>query len=431
MSAELAPPSGSVRSGDQQQPTFRRNLLPWYAVEAVASFATSLFSTGIFFFVIDVLHLPLEVNLWLSCVGGAAYVPGALLGGRLADRIGPRPTMQIMCVVSIFTALSGLFGVYTRNPAWFFGAVALFNFSSTMIWPALESALTRSASPMGMSRRMTVYNLSWSFGALVALAVGGSIATVFTWPGVFMAAAGAFVLCVLMARYWAIPANEIAAHHAAQAAEKHSAAPGDETVAAGRRAATFLYMAWLGNGLSYVGVNILMPVMPRLVLAAGIRSYALGTALAATSYLTRFLGFLLTWFWTRWHYRARWQLLAYGALATSFLWMLLSPNLPALIIGGMAFGLATAMLYAASLYYSMHVSSGAGQHAGIHEAVLGVGVVLGPMVAALVGGPADLPAKAAAAGIIFAAGGAGLLFLTLRAAPALAYRRGPAATEKP
>lgn len=427
MSPELVPPSGRARAGDQTHPTFRRNLLPWYAVEAVASFATSLFTNGIFFFVIDVLHLPLEVNLWLSCVGGAAYVPGALLGGRLADRIGPRPTMQLMCAVSIFTALSGLLGVYTKNPRWFFAAIVVFNFSSTMVWPALESALTRSRSPMGMSRRMTLYNLSWSFGALVALAAGGSIATLFTWPGVFIAAAGAFALCVLMARYWAIPAHEIAAQHAQQAAETPGPASAGQTAVDRRRATTFLYMAWLGNGLSYVGVNILMPVMPRLVLAAGIRSYALGTALAATSYLTRFLGFLLTWFWTGWHYRVRWQLLAYGALAASFLWMLLSPTLPAMIIGGIFFGLATAMLYAGSLYYSMHVSGGAGQHAGIHEAVLGVGVVLGPMVAAMAGGPTNLPAKAAAAGAIFALGAAGLLFFAVRAAPALAYRRGPAA----
>jgi MFS family permease len=90
--------------------------------------------------------------------------------------------------------------------------------------------------------------------------------------------------------------------------------------------------------------------------------------------------FLFFSMWTGWHYRIRYMLTAFVLLVGSFLLMLLATNLPVLIAGQIVFGASAAFIYAGSLYYAMHVSEGAGGHAGTHEAMLGVGMVTGPLV---------------------------------------------------
>jgi predicted MFS family arabinose efflux permease len=54
-----------------------------------------------------------------------------------------------------------------------------------------------------------------------------------------------------------------------------------------------------------------------------------------------------------------------------------------LIAGQAAFGLAASFIYASALYYAMHVSSGGGSHAGLHEALIGLGIGTGCAVGAL------------------------------------------------
>jgi MFS family permease len=164
-----------------------------------------------------------------------------------------------------------------------------------------------------------------------------------------------------------------------------------------KRATTLLHMAWIGNALAYVGINVLTPVQTKLAddanvghLAANIGMGSLALAGFVTSVwgLTRAAGFLLAGKWTGWHYKARWLVGAQLALAASFLLMLLIPNIWLLIATQILFGLSTALIYSSSLYYAMHTSEGSGGHAGLHEALIGLGIFVGPAVGALAGGDA-------------------------------------------
>ena len=86
--------------------------------------------------------------------------------------------------------------------------------------------------------------------------------------------------------------------------------------------------------------------------------------------LARFGGFALMWRWTGWHYKARW-LIGADRIAASF-FIMLRFHVPAVFLAAqVVFGLAAALIYSSSLYYAMHTSSGAGGHAGIHEALSG------------------------------------------------------------
>jgi MFS family permease len=102
--------------------------------------------------------------------------------------------------------------------------------------------------------------------------------------------------------------------------------------------------------------------------------------------LTRAAGFLVVGKWTGWHYKARWLVGSQLALAASFLAMMIIPSMTMLITAQIIFGLSTALIYSSSLYYAMHTSEGSGGHAGFHEALIGLGIFIGPAVGALAGG---------------------------------------------
>jgi len=66
----------------------------------------------------------------------------------------------------------------------------------------------------------------------------------------------------------------------------------------------------------------------------------------------------------------------------SFTFLLLVPNLFVLIASQVIFGLSIGLIYYSSLFYSMDVGETKGEHGGIHEAAIGLGIFLGPAVGA-------------------------------------------------
>ena len=92
--------------------------------------------------------------------------------------------------------------------------------------------------------------------------------------------------------------------------------------------------------------------------------------------------FALFWRWSGWHYRFRWLLAAFLALALGFAGMVLSPHLGLAMISQVALGSALGLIYYSSLFYSMDLGDTRGEHGGLHEAALGVGVFVGPTIGA-------------------------------------------------
>jgi predicted MFS family arabinose efflux permease len=126
--------------------------------------------------------------------------------------------------------------------------------------------------------------------------------------------------------------------------------------------------------------------------------------------------FALLWRWSGWHYRFRWLLAAYVLLVGSFGTLLLVRHLWWLVAAQAAFGLAVGLIYYSSLFYSMDVGETKGEHGGLHETAIGVGIFIGPTLgsAALYLFPAQPNASVWTVGAVLLAGLAGLGFLRLR-----------------
>ena len=134
-------------------------------------------------------------------------------------------------------------------------------------------------------------------------------------------------------------------------------------------------------------------------------------------FYVRLLAFILLWRWTGWHYRFRWLLLAFAALIVSFATLLLASQFWVVIAAQVVFGLAVGLIYYSSLFYSMDAGEAKGEHGGLHEAAIGLGIFAGPALGAttLTFLPQHSNSGAVAVSLLLVLGLGGLLFIRLRA----------------
>ncbi len=164
--------------------------------------------------------------------------------------------------------------------------------------------------------------------------------------------------------------------------------------------------------------------MPTLAVIRGL-SPAWQTAFASVWMIARWAAFVLLGATSWWHTRPRALLAASGVMLLAFLGVVLRPcdlgmGIAAnalvdgvlMILCQIALGLCLGMIYAGSLYFGMVLSEGSTEHGGYHEALIGLGSVLGPGAGWLAGWamPGNSTAVIVAiAGVIFVSVGASMV----------------------
>ncbi len=388
-------------------PTNRRALLPWYVCHFSVVFCYSIITNAIYTLSIYRLKEPVASTLWVAAGGGLIYTLSAFFSGRMVERFGSKRILLYSTAACVLVCLSAYIAAASNVFIMMSVSIWLLNLLATPSWPAIESALSRSPGTLRLGTRMMFYNLSWSTSSFVAFFLTGALGEWLGWRHLFLILG----LCVIGVWFlmagWTIPQSMILKEHVEDHSEKTA------TVAP-MKAATLLILAWVANLFAYVCANSLVPLMPAITLGLGIASTGLATAIGSVWLLARVLGFYLSWLWTGWRYRIRWKLAFFIILVLSTFFLIISQTVSELILLEIVFGLAAAMIYSGSLYYAMHLSRGSGKNAGIHEAVIGVGTVLGPAIAAMSGSAGSLAPKALAI-LILQGGGLGIMLV-------LAYR---------
>ena len=69
-----------------------------------------------------------------------------------------------------------------------------------------------------------------------------------------------------------------------------------------------------------------------------------------------------------------------GVVILAFIFF--APWISMVVAAFLLFGLATGLTYYTSIYYSLDFGKNKGEHGGLHEAVLGLGILFGPLVGA-------------------------------------------------
>src|SRR5262245_24184303 len=350
----------------------------YFALTALNTIATCYFSTYIFFFLRDHFGFDNRENLWASALYGFVYIFSAWQCGKFAQRRGYLTSLKVGFIgLGLVMVAGGL----VHSTVGMLCVIAGYSVVLLFTWPALEALVSENENQSGVQQMVGVYNVTWAAAAAFAYFSGGRIydwsnrGAVFWLPAIMFL--GQLIFLVYVMRK--------APHAVAMAIPQAQPRPAQPQPAAYQQAIspkTFLKMAWLANPFAYVAVNTLIAVMPSLAHKFSLSATQAGL-LASVWCTGRLVAFAVLWKWSGWHYRFRWLLTSFIVLTGTFAAILLAPQLWVVVVAQVFFGFAVGLIYYSSLFYSMDVGETAkGEHGGLHEAAIGVGMFAGPAVGA-------------------------------------------------
>lgn len=331
------------------------------------SVACVLLQRGVFFFTHDRLGFSEWANLWLAAAGGLAYVVGALPSHRVARVLGERRAM-IGIVTLQMAAVAGL--RWVSDPYLLTGLFVVFSLLNAMAWPIAESYAAAGRSPAEASRSVGFFNMAWGTAVPVAVLMAGSIIAA-TGPGLFLVSVALSGLSIIAALW--LPARP--PHHP----DDHPDRPDARSLARLRALTSASRWSMVG---SYALLSVLASIMPNRLADLGL-SVAAATALFCCLDASRAVTFVVMQRTTGWHHRRAVLLAGVLLLPIGFV-LTARADGPAMAIGGeIVFGVAAGVIYYAALYYAMVASNAAVESGGAHEALIGSGFAVGPVLAGL------------------------------------------------
>lgn len=350
--------------------------LGYFTLEAVNSFAGTFYLFYLFFLTSAEFGFTTRDNLLLTAAYGFFYTIASWQGGRFTQRFGYLNALKIgfagMAVgLSIGLIVPGVLGQVLALIGW--------TLPCCLIWPSLEALVTEGEDYEGTARMVGCYNVVWSAASAVAFFSGGWLWDKFGKHGLYGICIALMIGQFLFTLWLARSAKKIPhptkpktepAHQPEAAALRQSLPP-----------KRFLQMAWLANPFAYVAINTVGAVIPQLAQKFQLSPTQSGM-FCSLWFFVRAFSFIGLWHWTGWHYRFRWLLAAFLGLIFGFITMMVATQLWLVLVAQLVFGAAIGLLYYSSLFYSMDVGDTKGEHGGLHEAAIGIGICAGPAVGA-------------------------------------------------
>jgi MFS family permease len=371
--------------------------LPLYAAEGVNSFATTLLTAALPFFTSHRFGWGARENFAVAALQGLFYMFGALWAKRISQRWGRE--RSLLALYAGMTAFAVAVGIIA-SMSWAITTVLLIAIESSLMaasWPMIESLISGCGEPSGLSRRLGWYNIVWAvIGALAVAASGAIIQHTPAWAFFEIIAAGHLLAGVLIFYRTRLAAasfkdgefagstGDLESDRANTDQEKV-----DESVV--RRHHLALWLSRIALPSTYVIIFSLAPAMPSLHAIKQL-SPTIATLVASIWLIARATAFIITGHTTFWHKRPSLMFIASVTMLIAFIGIIipgtltginLSQAIAAMAIAQIVFGFSIGTIYSASLYFGMAVSEGSTEHGGYHEALIGLGQILGPLVGAV------------------------------------------------
>ena len=307
---------------------------------------------------------PLELGL-IGTIIQATYTIVCILTGRLSDRVGSRtlylPGAAIVSLVAIpiIYFSDSLWGLYLAAP--------ILGLGLGFYWAPLEREMGEASKPGNLWKTAGTFNCVWALGICLGSYGGPEL---YSWLSF---EAGTILLLALagLALFLLLPPLRIEAH------------PGTsdslEVIEAGTGSKHLLLVAWIANFSAYFAINGITNQLPYL----GEKHLKIGLGmvglLALSINLARFGGFLTLRRLQGWNYSPAWLFLFQLLAATSLLLLSGADSLAHYFILLPLLGIFCSLSYSLSFYYGLAASSKAGRNSGLHEAVLSLGLMSGPL----------------------------------------------------
>ncbi len=359
-----------------------RRLVAVLTADFLTSLGANMLTVGIFFYTSHRFGWTLKQNFLLAVGQGSIYILMALLASPISNRLGRRATLTSFFLLMSASAAAAIF---VNSPAVIAGLLLAYVGMSAVCWPVLESLVCMGLDATQLSRRVGQYNLVWSGAAPLIIAVSGTVVAhfpvgVFLLPVVFQIT-GAMLVAF---RNDLDNPSHVADADAALHVPPHPAILRKRTEA--------LWLSRIALPSTYVVVYALMAMMPSLPAMQRL-STAEQTVVGSVWLVARWVAFLVLGATVWWHARPRVMLLAAVVMLVAFVGTTIAPStllgpramvvdIASMVGWQIALGLSTGLIYTASLYFGMVLSASSTKHGGYHEALIGLGSVLGPGVGA-------------------------------------------------
>jgi len=386
----------ATSSANHIKPPVLYRLVPLYATEAVNSVAATLLTVGLPFYMNHRFGWGARENFAVAALQGMLYMTGALSAQKISQRWGrEKPLLALYASMTMVAVAVGI----SATMAWAVAAALLVVLETGLMavsWPMLESLISAAGEPSQLAKRLGWYNIVWAFIGAIAVASSGAIIQYTpAWAFFGITATGHFCAGVLIfCRTRSVAARIGDGEHADAAVSKGSESSNsvrrtfDETEA--RRHRLALWLSRIALPSTYVVVYSIAPALPSLHVIKQL-SPAIATLVASIWLLARAIAFVITGHTTFWHKRPGLMFLASVTMLFAFIGTIvpgamtelsLLHALLAMAIAQIALGLSLGTIYSASLYFGMAVSDGSTEHGGYHEALIGLGQIIGPLVGA-------------------------------------------------
>jgi predicted MFS family arabinose efflux permease len=367
----------------------------YFVIEGANSFATAYYFNYLLFLLRDRYQFGNLHNLAVVAGVGLLYIPASWFGGQFGQKHGYFNSLRLGFTGMIFAVCLGW--LLPSLSAILLG-LALWSASICFTWPILEALVSEHEEPSNLLNRVGLYNVVWAATMGLAQLVGGWLFERLGPNSLFWLPVG--VHAVQLLATWPLKARHDAWLADAPPVTGHALPP-----SATGRPAYFQRLAWIANPLAYMAINTVNAVIPGIAANLGLGIAQAGALMSIWQHV-RTLSFVVLWRWPAWHYRFGWFIGSFALLLASFLLLLLTRNHALLITAQIGFGWGTALIYYSSLYYAMDGSDTHGEHGGIHESLIGIGICGGPAISALTLWLSGTPAApAAAVGTVLLAGG--------------------------
>lgn len=356
------------------------------AVAFLVDFGIACLSIGVQWRAIDMGATAMVCGL-LGTFSSAAYTLVCLFSGGLSDSWGRRKPAVVACVVSATVWLAMLI---TKNPYQLLALMPLSGAALALLWPAMQAWLAEfsGGSRHRLNRTISLFNVSWTAGIALGPLVGGLLSA--RWP---------YLLFLIPA---AVTYLSIGALYATPAGVKAGdTPPALDTKVAPDKIRVFLFLAWIGNFASWYCRGTVGAMFPKLGDALEFPHVTVGV-LVFTLSAAQVLVFALARLSHRWHYHLRALI---GAEVVGLVGMLLAGLTRSEYMFALAFvlsGVCAGVTYVSSLMYSLEGAvASRGKRSGLHEAVLGSGTVIGPLLGGVLGQTLSLHAPFLACAGVF------------------------------
>lgn len=363
----------------------------------LGSIGTGVVTNGIFFLTKQGFGFTRTQNFLLGLLLGVTYIAGSLGAGpgiarlrRIFPRISARAILAVVLV--LLGALSTLPALAQRlapelSVASVWILVAIYSPLTGVLWPTVEAFVAGGRRGPTLRSAMGIWNVVWSGAIIIAYwgmapVIQDHAAETLLALGVLHAAT-ALVLTVF-------PPEP--GEHGAEDQEPHP------------RVYTLLLVTFrMLLPMAYVVSSTLSPYLPSAMTDLGVPE-RWQTVLGTAWLIPRTLAFFALERWHGWH--GRWSTAVVGGvlLLSGFALTVLAPALLpgstpptephplgiTLLLTGLAvFGVGMAAIYSAAIYYAMEVGNAQVHAGGTHEALIGVGYTIGPLLGFAASAAAD------------------------------------------